>query len=155
MEMLIALISILAITGAISRLNRFLQFKICPICLGVSGTWLGLSAMVLSGQLPMTDYQLLIAILMGGSVVGIAYQGEKRFIWAQESIFRFKVPATVIGFTLAYLALQNLSWIIFGIEVAVLTALAYLFFIKLERGSESPEELRRVAELEKKMEKCC
>lgn len=155
MELIAVLISILAITGLIHYLNRFWPFKVCPVCIGVSGAWLGLSAMILSGRLLIADYQLLIAMLMGGSVVGIAYQGEKRFLWAQESIFRFKVPATIIGLVLAYWALRNLSWLVFGVELAVLGILAYVFFIKPAVKPLPPQEAKRVAELEKQMEKCC
>lgn len=92
---------------------------------------------------------------MGGSVVGIAYQGEKRFLWAQESIFRFKVPTVIIGFALVYWAVQNLSWVVFGAELAVLAVLAYVFFIKPATKPLPPAEAKRVAELEEKMKKCC
>ena len=49
--------------------------KICVVCAGVSLTWLTLSFLILLGLVPATDYLVLVALLLGGTVVGIVYQG--------------------------------------------------------------------------------
>lgn len=156
MEILIVVISVLVITGLAWLANRFLPFQICPICAGVSLTWLLLLIGVLTNQLLIANYQLLITMLMGGTVVGIAFQGEKRFRWAAESIFRFKVPVVIIGFLLVYWAVNNISWLGLGIEVIVLGILIYLFFIQSGRVEQfSQGESPKVRELEEKMKDCC
>lgn len=157
MEIIIAIISILLITLAVKLINKALPFKVCPICAGVSLTWFLIIVGTLTGQLTTNNYQLITAILMGGTVVGIAYQGEKRFKWAEENIFRFKVPVVVIGFALVYLALENLSWSSVGIEAALLLILFYFFFISGNKNNNGPakEVSPKVKELEEKMKNCC
>jgi hypothetical protein len=112
---------------------------------------------VLAGGLVFAEFQLPIAILMGGTVVGIAYQGEKRFKWAEANIFRFKVPVVIIGFILVYFAVKNLNWLGLGIEVAILLLLFYFFFISNgENGKPTFEsDPSKVKELEEKMKSCC
>jgi len=158
MPLLITTISIVVIIGFVWLLNKILPFKVCPICAGVSLTWFWLTVGLLSGWLSVISYQLIVAILMGGTVVGIAYQGEKRFKWAEENIFRFKVPVVILGFILVYLALNNLSWVSFAVEAVILTALVYLFFIspQRKRGINIHERSPGVVEdLEEEMKNCC
>ncbi len=158
MAIIITTASILVITGLVWLLNKALPFKVCPICAGVSLTWVLLTAGVLTGKLLITNYYLLITMLMGGTVVGIAFQGEKRFKWAEENILRFKALVVVIGFILVYLALTNLSWVGLGIEIIILAALVYLFFVSQPREGNEKSDLRpreKVSELEEKMKECC
>jgi len=158
MPIFIATISILAITTIVWLLNKILPFKVCPVCAGVSGTWFLLLVGILSDVLPVASYQLLVSILMGGTVVGIAYQGEKRFKGVEENIFRFKAPVVVLGFLLVYLALNNLSWVGLAVEAVILAALVYLFFIS-PRGKKEINIHERssgvVEDLEEKMKNCC
>ena len=56
------------------RFNSGRAFKICPVCAGFAGTWLWMLIGMLLGLIPTSDFQLPTAFLMGGSVVGIAYQ---------------------------------------------------------------------------------
>ena len=82
--------------------------KICPLCVSVSALWLVLSAGVAWGYLAAATFLLPIALLMGGSVVGVA----NRFTTVRQ-----KGLALVIGFPLAYLLVINLSPLIVGLEL--------------------------------------
>ncbi len=114
MAIYIALASILVIAAMAWLIRRFLSFgegsafggkvNICPICAGVAGTWLWMFAGILTDQLPIASYQLPIAILMGGSVVGIAYQIEKK-LPAERSPFLWKLIFIPAGFFAVYSAL--------------------------------------------------
>ena len=56
-------------------IDKFLKFKTCAICTTVVSTWVGLLILKLLGfNIPQT----IVAILMGGSVVGFMYFLERR-----------------------------------------------------------------------------
>src|SRR3990172_8674039 len=67
--------SILAISGVAWAAKRMLRVPVCPICLGVGGTWLW---MLIGRSLGYAVDATMLAILLGGSVAGIAYQLERR-----------------------------------------------------------------------------
>ena len=77
--MIIAIISILILTSAIWVLNKKLPIKICPVCAGVSLTWLWMLLGMGYGLLSIEKYQFITAILMGGSVVGITNKLEEKY----------------------------------------------------------------------------
>src|SRR3989344_2590488 len=81
MAVLITVSSILIITAVVAALNRFLPFPLCPICSGVSATWLFLTAFVIAGFLEREAFMPLVLLLMGGTVVGISYQGERALVY--------------------------------------------------------------------------
>lgn len=151
--MLIAIttISIFAITGFVWLVNRILPLKICPICAGVSGTWLWLLAAKFLGY----EIDLLIpAILMGGSVVGIA----NRLPLPSKTLF------ISVGFVAVYSVLAS-WWTAFIVATTILVIVALRFTeeprameengkVAAPSGRASPHEMRR-EELEKKMKKCC
>ncbi|MEK7190231.1 MAG: hypothetical protein AAB661_00500, partial [Patescibacteria group bacterium] len=56
-----------------------LPFQICPICAGVSLTWLWMLFGMGLGFLSVEKYQMVIAILMGGSVIGIVNKLEEKW----------------------------------------------------------------------------
>jgi hypothetical protein len=156
MEIIYITISILVITFLAWVANKFLPFKVCPICAGVSLTWLWILVGILLDALPVTSYQLLVSILMGGTVVGIAYQGEKSMNIASKNFLKFRTAIIVPGFILVYFALANVSWLTLIIEAAVLTVVTYLFFIlPSDKAISLPTDKRKVAELEEKMKECC
>ena len=77
--MTIAIISIFVLTLFAWLLNKVLPIKICPICAGVSLTWLWMLLGMGYGFLSVEKYQIVIAILMGGSVVGITNKLEEKY----------------------------------------------------------------------------
>ncbi len=121
-----------------------MKIKICPICAGVSLAWLLMTAGILMGQLSITDYQLPVAILMGGTVVGIADKIGKNKFWT--------IPA---GFILVYYAVRFISWTVFGIEIAILGIVAYAYFIMPGKSLKIENDPARVREIEEKLKNCC
>src|SRR3989344_6586399 len=130
--MITAIILVVVITLIFSVLNKWLPFKICPICAGVSGSWLLLTAGIVLGRWS-GDYKLPIAMLMGGTVVGIAFQGEAKLDWAKKGIYVWKAPVVIFGMPMAYWLFKNMNPATFVIEVFLLAVLVYLFFIKSSR----------------------
>lgn len=152
MSIFIATISILAITGLIWAFNKVLSFKICPICAGVAGTWLWMLAAKFLG---FGIDSLVLAILMAGSVVGIAYQIEKRPVFAKSSADRVLFWKTLFipsGFTAVYAAVS--SWWAISAVIAVFLIVLTLKFAKGPRLRREKSG-KTVEELEKKMKNCC
>jgi len=152
MAIIIVLASIYLITLLAWPLRRFTPIKVCPICAGVSGTWLWLLIGGLTGRLPITGYQLPIAILIGGSVVGIAYQLEKR-LPKDRSPLLWKVLFIPTGFAAAYF-LINFWWAEF-FTVLVIMILIAIIFLNLFSARHREGENKKIKELEKEMEDCC
>lgn len=140
MWIIISATSILVIATITRLANKALPFKICSICAGVSGTW----AWLLAGRwLGYPIDVVVLGLLMGGSVVGIAYQVEKR---------RWKTLFIPLGFIAAYSLIFS-WWTAFGLMILLLSLL-FLVFVKKPRGFSRKDE-KEIAELEEKMKKCC
>lgn len=135
-----------------------MRTKICPVCASVSFLWISLSALAAWGYIELDDFIIVIALLMGGTVVGVSYLGEKKYLWAARYPQKWKFSVIIIGMFLAYLALINLSKPVVAVEALILSAFAYLFFIRDSRrnveGSRSDND-RNIREIEKKMKQCC
>lgn len=160
MEILIAITSILVVTALFWVLNKLLPFKVCPICAGVAGTWLWMLVGMLSGYLSTINYQLITAVLMGGSVVGIANLLEKRFPqssdgWRTPLLWKtLFIPA---GFAAVY-GILLANWYILAASAILLVFIALYFTAKLPLGTENKKDPRhdgKVEKIEKEMEKCC
>ena len=123
-----------------------MRLEICPICAAVSGTWLTLTALVLFGYLNPEIFLPLISLLMGGTVVGVAYQIGKR-----------KPVVIGVGMLLAFWAVRNLSFKVLILELTVLATLAYFLFVKRNGGDKSapPRDPKTRKLLEDKMKNCC
>lgn len=160
-------ISIFVITGLVWLFNRVLPFKICPICAGVSGTWLWILAGIYLGLLDARSWSLVATIGMGGSVVGIAYQIEKR-LPSHRSPLLWKTLFIPTGFIAAYSVISlavspsNPSWwTAFIMTTTILIILVLRFSGQPQHSADQlnktarPERNRRVEELEKKMKNCC
>ncbi len=145
----ITIISILVITLVVWLANKILPFTVCPICAGSFLTWVGLvSAHFMGYQIDL----VVPALLMGGSVVGIAYQLEKKFRnQSAGRLLLFKVFFIPAGFVAAYAVLEQL-W------VALLVAIVFLFALSCLLSSSSSTAGSReetVGDIEKKMKDCC
>ena len=142
----ITILSIAVITGAAWLAGGVLPFKVCPICAGVSGTWLWMLVLSFLG------YEIdlvVVAMLMGGSVIGIAYQLEKK-LPAGKSALLWKVLFIPVGFVVAYSAI-TLQWGMAAGSAGLAGALSYLFL----RSPGKNEQGGKVEELKQKMENCC
>jgi len=132
-----------------------MKIKICPICAGVSLTWLLILAGLNLGLLVAGGWLLIAAIAMGGTVVGIAYQGEKRFKWATDNAMKFKTLVILIGFVLAYLALSFISWTIFWAAFAILGLVAYVYFVMPDGTKKGVKDTAKIGGIEEKLKDCC
>ncbi|MDP2655768.1 MAG: hypothetical protein Q8P17_04595 [bacterium] len=149
MLLTITITSILAITLSVWLANRILPFTVCPICAGVFLTWVGLVGAYFFGY---TIDLRVPAILMGGSVVGIAYQLEKKFHGQpQGARMLWKVLFMPAGFVAVY-AVLNQWWGAFLFAAAFLAALA-IWLISSSGRADSHEET--VQDIEKSMKDCC
>ena len=101
-----------------------------------------MSALVAWRIVPFEVLEFPIALLMGGSVVGIAYQRRS---------FRWKIATITIGMPVAFVLITNLTKVTILIELIVLLVIAYKLFVHKD-NSDSKE---RVHELEEQMKQCC
>lgn len=148
MFLLITILSILTITGFVWLFGRFLSFKICPICAGVSGTWLWMfGARFLGYEIDV----IFLAMLMGGSVVGIAYQIEKR-LSANHSPLLWKTLFISGGFIAVYGIIT--SWWTISIPAVLVLIIMALAFTGRPHSAVTKND-KAVEELEKKMKNCC
>ncbi|MBI4280990.1 hypothetical protein HY628_02220 [Candidatus Uhrbacteria bacterium] len=163
MFILIPLLSIIVITLIAKKSIRFIPTNLesirCPVCVGVAGTWLWM--LVAHGfglQIPET----IIALFVGGSVVGIAFTIEKslpvqsaslkhRFRWG--SILFWKTWFLTLGFGAAF-ALVTFQFAVF-IPLILILIVFTAASTRAIRAVEKTGESKAVTEIEKKLENCC
>lgn len=146
----ITVLSILGITAFVWLANRALPFRMCPICAGVSGTWLWIIIGIYSGWLTAESWRLIAALAMGGSVVGIAYQLEKK-LGSDKSPLLWKTLFIPAGFIAAYGILAQ-QWSIFFIPIIFLLLIAFIFLFPRKKSKAAN---KTTEELEEKMKNCC
>ena len=151
--LLVSSILIIGFTVLTYFFNKITHWKICFVCAGVSLTWLTLSFLILLGLVFATDYLILVALLLGGTVVGIVYQGEKKFKVMRS--FTPKMVVLIIGFVLAHLLLTNMNWLTLIAATFILIPLGYLFFLKSPQATAGTENSETIRDLEDKMKECC
>ena len=132
-----------------------MNIKICPICAIVSGTWLILSAGVAWDHLNLSAYLAPIALLMGGTVVGVAYQGEKKLYWASKHPLLWKMLVVFLGMPIAYLLVNNLNKQIVIIELVSLILISYFFFVNRPAKPGELKSNEKIRDIEEQMDKCC
>src|SRR3989344_9393585 len=109
MLLILTIISILTITLLVWLVSKFLPFAVCPICAGSLLTWAGLLGLYFTGY-PIDP--VLPAVLMGGSVVGIMYQVDKKLSDRSAGArLLFKVFFMPTGIIAAYSILKE-WWIV-------------------------------------------
>lgn len=121
--------------------------KICPICALVSLTWFAM--LVLKGF----GYQVnetFLAMLMGGSAVGISYTIGKRVNRSEVLWKLFSVP---LGFGVMF-ALINFAWISF-FAMAVLYLLLWLLFRRSYNGQLFDSGSSRETDVNSQLKNCC
>ncbi len=143
---LAATLSIFALSGLAWAARKVLRLPICPICFGVGGTWLW---MIIGRALGYQVDATVLAILLGGSVAGIAYLVEKRLPQARSALL-WKALFIPIGFVAAY-GLVAAQWALLAVTGVALALLAAFFLLP----AGAPEKSQAVEELKEKMRKCC
>ena len=140
-------LSILAIAALAWAAKMVLRVRVCPICLGVGGTWLWMIAARFVGLAVDTS---MLPILLGGSVVGIAYQLEKHLPKGRSPLL-WKTLFIPAGFVAAYgLALPD--WLMLAAGMVALLLLTAAFFLWPQANTE---DRAAVEKLEQQMKKCC
>lgn len=150
MNILIVIGSVIVIAASAATLKRLFGWMICPLCAGVAGTWVWILAGMYGALLPREEWQLLSAILMGGSTVGIIYQLERRR--GEPLSARVKVALFLLGFIAAY-GLLTEAWVVAAPGAALFAASA-LFLMK-KPASPPKDEYEKLKELEERMKQCC
>ena len=110
-------------------------------------SWLGLIIFRLVGY--EVD-PIVIATLMGGSIVGIAYRAE-RFLRPKRSSLSWKTAFMIFGFGTAYFVASE-KWVAAVVAITILLFVAF-FFLGFKR--ELKISNAKVAEIEKKLEDYC
>lgn len=144
-----ATISVLFISGGVYLVRKkWPIFRICPVCAGVSLTW---GWMLLAYYLGYSMNLTILGILMGGSVVGVAYQLEKRLPSERGVIWKIIfVPA---GLVMAH-GLIELSWLYLILSSAVIGITLYIFFFTSGRRLTNRKD-GSTSDIEDKMKNCC
>lgn len=145
---LLTTLSILALTALAWVAARRLSFAVCPICFGVGGTWLW---MIGARYLDAAFDASMLPILLGGSVVGIAYQVEKH-LPAGRSPLLWKAVFLPTGFIAAYGAAAP-DWSVFAAGVVALVLWGVLFFAAPR--TMQTRDGATVEKLERRMKQCC
>lgn len=143
----ITAISILVLTGLAWLVGKALRLALCPVCIGVAGTWAWMLAARLAGyaiDIPM------LAVLVGGSAAGIACQLEKR-LPAGRSPLLWKTLFFPIAFTAAY-AIVAAQWDVTALAVGLLALLIAVFFLPRRDLAADDAAVRKI---EEQMKKCC
>jgi drug/metabolite transporter (DMT)-like permease len=114
------------------------------------------------GYLESSVYLIPIALLMGGTVVGIAYQGERKLNWASQHPLLWKILVVFLGMPAAYFFITNLSKSIVITELILLILIAHFFFIKRPAWSSGskpdkslPADEAGIRDIEEQMKQCC
>ncbi len=142
-----AVLSILAITGLAWAAKTTLRVPLCPICLGVGGTWLW---MLTVRYFDVALDTSMLPVLLGGSAVGIAYTLEKRLpegrsalLW--KSLFIPVSLAAAYGIALA-------DWAVLGAAATALLVVSVVFFLPPRQATQ---DSATVEKLQEQMKKCC
>jgi hypothetical protein len=128
------LASIAALTALGWLLRRAVLPRLCPLCTGVAGTWIGLLAAHWAGV--GLDLRLP-ALLLGGSVVGLAGLGEAALAGRTPgAVLGWKTVFVAAGFGTAY-ALLLAAWAGVAAGAVLLAALLALPWLAAPRPSAS------------------
>jgi len=144
---LLPIASLLAITLLAWFARRVARIAVCPICVGVSATWLWMLAAREGGFAVDTA---MLPILLGASAVGGAQWVEAR-LPQERSPLLWKALALPIGFIAAY-GLVAQRWVL---AAAAATAVAALTAVFLRPRQVATGNAAVVAQLEERMKKCC
>ena len=141
----LAVISIIVLTPCVWLFNKMFKTNICLICGAVSGTWIW---MLVAGASGYSIDPVIPAMLMGGSVVGINYQLEKK-IKNREWLIYWRITFIILGFLTAYNLLM-FRWINLAIYSAIAICLGFVAF-----GSKHQRDTKNIESIESSMKNCC
>ena len=145
----IALVSIYAIGGLAALVNAIAKKKVvCPVCAGVSSTWILILVGIFSGRLVAENWASIAVLLIGGSVVGIVYQLERKMVNV-KSFWKWKLFFMPLGFLLGH---SIVFWrLARGLTTLGILLLGYALCVLLNQKTISVG----ANELKDKMKDCC
>jgi hypothetical protein len=150
MPILIAACSILTITALARLVGRYTEVKVCPICAGTAVTWLAILVLMRGGIVPPERWGLVAGILMGGSVVGIAYAAERHLADGHSPLF-WKALFVPTGFVIVW-AIVTGSRGLFLASTAILGVELWYFMVSPPHRRHRSQ---KVEQLEREMKECC
>jgi hypothetical protein len=145
--LLVPILSMLALTGLALAARTLMQARICPVCVGVGATWLW---MIVAREFGHPVDITMLALLLGGSVVGIANLAERR-LPPRRSPLVWKTLFIPTGFVAAYCLAVPL-WGAFAVSSLGLALLAGVF-LRSPAAPSAPGDA--VEALKKRMQQCC
>lgn len=143
--LIVTLVSIVALASLAGLLRRT-SLRLCPICTGVSLTWIW--QLLVWRQTGWGDL-ILLGILMGGSVVGLVYTTERKLNKPSLGIW-WKAILIPLGFMVVYGILASF-WLISSAALGMGLVMAFTLRSKKSTAPVSKE----ARALEEKMKKCC
>lgn len=150
--LVIAILSMLLLAGFAWFLRRILNIAaICPVCVGVAGTWIWIVAGMYFGWLKAESWSLIAAIAMGGSVVGVAHKAEKHLATHCSPVL-WKAIFIPTGFALMY---SILSWWWTGVAVSFSLCIVWLLSCFRKQRHNTVARSAAIADLENKMKNNC
>lgn len=147
----ITLSSIVCLTALAFLVRKTVTPWLCPLCTGVAGTWLWLLGAHFAGF--AVDLRIP-AILLGGSVVGLASQTDKILLERSETYrLVWKTLFVTGGFaTVWFVTTLNWSGVAIGLSaLGLITLLPWAG--KSAQGQTGPSQ--RIERLKEQMKSCC
>lgn len=144
---LLPIASLLLLTLVAWLASRATRIAICPICVGVSGTWL---LMLGARQIGIPVDTVMLAVFVGASVVGGAHWIERR-LPPERSPLLWKALALPAGFIAAY-GLAAPRWVLAASGAVAFAVLSTLFLRPWRTVAADPAA---IAQLEDRMKRCC
>lgn len=122
-----------------------LKPKACPICVAVAGTWLW--QLVVYFVYPNIVSQLWLGILMGGSVIGIMYQIDKKLAGRLSWIVAKPIWVTTGFGLISALIRQQWSWVVLASIILMIIGLVVAVAMFSPESKPSP--------VLEKLKNCC
>lgn len=126
-------------------LGRLFGFRPCAICAAVSITWLALLPLWFLGK--EVDL-LVVALLVGGSIVGLMYRAEKK-LGSGGYFWLLRLLLIVGGISAVYLFLREV-WLWF-----IIVSFVFIFLLLWVYLASFNKKQPGSGELQKKLEHCC
>ncbi len=136
----IALVSILSVFTLLLILKPFLKKEFCVLCVAVSLTWMGL---LFSFWLELIEDQVIIALLMGQTTVGIFYLIEKK---VKEKLLLFRLPFLLTMILLTYFLLLPAKSSLAPFMVVVVTWIITLGMYLHQTNSKINKAIKKIVE---------
>lgn len=151
MLIVITLSSILVLTALAFLARRYAIPWLCPLCAGVAGTWIWLLGIHFAG---FAVDLLMPAILLGGSVVGLAAQVEKVMPYRNETYrLVWKTLFVTVGFAAAWFVTTQ-AWSGIAVSLVMLGVITLPPWVGLSAQGTTGHS-GRIERLKEQMKSCC